>query len=75
MGVSILVFVELALDAYRAISARPEFLVSILVFVELALDAQILHPPGIRSHKVAILVCVELALDGYLETLEALQKE
>ena len=38
--VSILVFVELALDAYRHYGCRLEFVVSILVFVELALDGR-----------------------------------
>ncbi len=39
--VSILVFVELALDGYMGQPAgRPAFGVSILVFVELALDVQ-----------------------------------
>jgi len=37
-GVSILVFVELALDRYSPDPDRMEKLVSILVFVELALD-------------------------------------
>ena len=38
--VSILVFVELALDGYSTIYQYYKFLVSILVFVELALDVQ-----------------------------------
>ena len=62
MYVSILVFVELALDG-RGISGRtPPSKVSILVFVELALDAC-----GAKVRKgyqpVSILVFVELALD------------
>ena len=38
-GVSILVFVELALDAGDTVMVSPSPTVSILVFVELALDA------------------------------------
>ncbi len=69
--VSILVFVELALDGRRYhISRRWRNieLVSILVFVELALDATILF---FRGHVplVSILVFVELALDETCATL------
>ena len=61
--VSILVFVELALDDDGFIVRRTYYRVSILVFVELALD-------GRRGSEwevdeiVSILVFVELALDG-----------
>jgi len=63
--VSILVFVELALDA--SLRRLDIWLrdVSILVFVELALDV----PIGaylFRRHWVSILVFVELALDVYI---------
>ena len=65
-GVSILVFVELALD-------DPDFeyfkagvtVVSILVFVELALDVGLVHSI-LGGKQVSILVFVELALDERL---------
>ncbi len=44
MEVSILVFVELALDATRPTPQSPEKRVSILVFVELALDVLLSVP-------------------------------
>ena len=62
-AVSILVFVELALDVHSARHRPANSGVSILVFVELALDDRLcrLHP---ISSPVSILVFVELALDA-----------
>ena len=66
MTVSILVFVELALDDDRV--RLPVFsmvkVVSILVFVELALDGPNGCPSCCGGGKVSILVFVELALDA-----------
>jgi len=60
--VSILVFVELALDPPCTVIVEPAGQVSILVFVELALDPGCLL--GLALHTlVSILVFVELALD------------
>ena len=61
--VSILVFVELALDGKLSRCGFHVFHVSILVFVELALDD---HPQGDEGQpdEVSILVFVELALDA-----------
>ena len=62
--VSILVFVELALDAHQAEGQLPPSPgVSILVFVELALDV-LLWSCGLGGWDVSILVFVELALDA-----------
>ena len=62
--VSILVFVELALDGVPQTSSDPTKRVSILVFVELALDDEdISYHPSPRT-VVSILVFVELALDA-----------
>ena len=62
--VSILVFVELALDDLRVDRGSVWIsLVSILVFVELALDALVSSVVPAISSKVSILVFVELALD------------
>ena len=70
-SVSILVFVELALDD---ISKRSEIgtkrRVSILVFVELALDGLACTGKG-RDQLVSILVFVELALDDSQRRLDA----
>ena len=62
--VSILVFVELALDGpcCREVVCRSQ--VSILVFVELALDAKSFWLGGCVYNAVSILVFVELALDA-----------
>ena len=67
--VSILVFVELALDVQLGLSpdsCKTATWVSILVFVELALDVRLLDmvPAQVR---VSILVFVELALDDQPE--------
>ncbi len=63
-SVSILVFVELALDDDWAIRHnRGIFLVSILVFVELALDVEKSEEIESFLTSVSILVFVELALD------------
>ncbi len=63
VAVSILVFVELALDASFPLRPVIRGRVSILVFVELALDVS----PGVEGLllqiTVSILVFVELALD------------
>ena len=64
MVVSILVFVELALDAGSRHGLRCGWSgVSILVFVELALD-DLRRTPSYLRGIVSILVFVELALDG-----------
>ena len=70
-SVSILVFVELALDENMMSFGHGSSSVSILVFVELALDD---HQHGHRRHaaQVSILVFVELALDGRPATIEEL---
>ena len=62
--VSILVFVELALDGLKMLSEMLMRLVSILVFVELALDALNGEDVIAALYHVSILVFVELALDG-----------
>ena len=61
--VSILVFVELALDGKYRIPGQCMPSVSILVFVELALDAQKVGDRALHHGHVSILVFVELALD------------
>ena len=66
LGVSILVFVELALDVCRPPSGSLPQFVSILVFVELALDGQFSLQAGLDIG-VSILVFVELALDDPVE--------
>ena len=60
--VSILVFVELALELYTVHGSAYLVLVSILVFVELALER---HVRGVTTKYsvVSILVFVELALE------------
>ncbi len=60
--VSILVFVELALERNRGARCRIDGVVSILVFVELALERNGL-PRCPKSLGVSILVFVELALE------------
>ena len=60
--VSILVFVELALEYYYGTSRGRRRDVSILVFVELALEWEYLLI-SIRKYIVSILVFVELALE------------
>ena len=63
ISVSILVFVELALDARGKMNGSShQGIVSILVFVELALDVLRSAASGLRF-LVSILVFVELALD------------
>ena len=64
--VSILVFVELALDDIFVDSRGSELYVSILVFVELALDVGTLKRSCSSGTPVSILVFVELALDDML---------
>ena len=61
--VSILVFVELALDGPQRRSNQPDHDVSILVFVELALDESVQVVRARPTQTVSILVFVELALD------------
>ena len=61
--VSILVFVELALDEGACSSRSGLVDVSILVFVELALDVHQIAAEAVFG-RVSILVFVELALDG-----------
>jgi len=62
--VSILVFVELALDAHNGPGrCHLIYRVSILVFVELALDAHHWLVGDLSPTIVSILVFVELALD------------
>ena len=64
-NVSILVFVELALDVQVLLAAsRLMICVSILVFVELALDDGTITYHLAFWGRVSILVFVELALDA-----------
>ena len=62
-GVSILVFVELALDGSERCFYEYRRFVSILVFVELALDVYYYAMQFSYTSEVSILVFVELALD------------
>ena len=67
--VSILVFVELALDVVYFIAIIPICRVSILVFVELALDVRPSVTSPVSGSVVSILVFVELALDDTILSL------
>ncbi len=66
-GVSILVFVELALEGGGSGSSLPDNQVSILVFVELALEVSLNPSSTGHPFTVSILVFVELALEVILD--------